>query len=677
MKNKFYTTSSVLDLEAAQHELVTAGNSADTFLAWVDACKLQFFDINDRSKQYPKNIDQVLAEYKNDLGHRLTAVETARLLQFYIDDKNDFKQTATAKKKLLVTAGPKYTKEWLADEHKPIQIRDELLHINSKDINLFHNFKLCGDQLVLIDGTDVELLNEDTLGRVYIDNRLYLKGNIADRVQFTFMNKISQYYKKLAEFLATLDPNEIVINSDDSVVETPIEDFIQTEMPTTFIKYYAIEAVYHNWVDKDKKSHKSLDHFELKRNRRIESFEDIFMYTLENWKSFKRCIQGQNDFLAWSNDSSKIAVSHWYPTEVKTMPAPWAAFLNEKMPKHLQMRLVAYLGMCMDERNTAQQYLIISDKGGTGKGVMLRALESVLPARSISSIDETALADTNEFGLAGIKIWNSHISVMEEYKSNSLQSNKAKKFIANNPMDLNVKGKNFIHWNPINHKMIVFSNAGAVIKDFANRRRAIPITFSNAYVWSKEKQEALNSTAKDFLNFCYTTYKQCPLIINGSYWVLAEEDEQKFLADSSALSNVDKDLLSKKAFSEECLKDYFQTDEYANTDDYIDFENYVNAVYEKDPNGSVLAKELVSDAEEYLADESNFNIYKDAFGAIKIHDCIEISTRSKQWWKFKEYLKSINCTDRVERKKDEGVHRVITGIKKKIGINLDDMIEVV
>ena len=100
-------------------------------------------------------------------------------------------------------------------------------------------------------------------------------------------------------------------------------------------------------------------------------------------------------------------------------------------------------------------------------------------------------------------------------------------------------------------------------------------------------------------------------------------------------------------------------------------------MYEKDPNGSVLAKELVSDAEEYLADESNFNIYKDAFGAIKIHDCIEISTRSKQWWKFKEYLKSINCTDRVERKKDEGVHRVITGIKKKIGINLDDMIEVV
>lgn len=637
--NKFYTSNSINELEIAQRELVTAGSNLESFLAWGDTCKLTFYDLNDKAKQYPKNINQVLDEYRTEFGHRLTATEACQLLQFYIDSKNDYKASQLDKKKLLVTSGPKYTKEYLEDEHKAVQIRDELLHINSKDINLFQNFKLCGDQLCLIEGTDVELLEEDKYGKVMIDNRLFIKGNIAERVQFIFMTKIGTYYKQLANFLATLDVENIVMDLDNSIVETPIEDFIQTEMPTKFMLYYRIEAVFQKWTDKDNKTRRKLDHFELIRNPKIESFDDIFDYTLENWSKFRRCIQGQTDFLAWANDPSKIAVSHWVTEEVNVLPEPWKEFLDEKMPRHLQMRLVAYLGMCIDEHNSAQQYLIISDNGGTGKGVMMRALESVMPPSAFGTLNEGDLSDKSEFGFSGTKIWNNHISVIEEYKSGTLTSNRAKMLIANNPMSLNSKNRRHVKWNPLNHKLIVFSNEGATIKDWANRRRAIPVTFTGDYEWTKEKQDALNSTAKDFLNFCYTAYKKCPLIVNGAYMVLSEEHEKRFLEGTLEIKN--KDILSKAAFSEECLKEYYRTDEYENTEDYIDYHNLFEELFVEDANGYVPAKDMQRIILDFISsDEKRYNEYSSAVGIIKKAGEYELDLHNKQYWKWTSYLKT-------------------------------------
>ena len=518
------------------------------------------------------------------------------------------------------------------------------MKINSKDINLFQNFKMCGEQLVLVDGTDTELLTEDLKGTVYIPNNLFIKGNIADRVQRTFMDKLGMYYKSFSKFLTELDVNTIDVDTVNGIVETPIEDFIQTELPTTFIKYYGVQAVYKSWNDSKGKQHKLLDHFELKRNSRIDSFDEIFNYTIENWKKFKRCIQGQNRFLAWSNDSQEIAVSHWFPEEIKEMPKPWEEFIKEKMNAHFAMRLITYLGMCMDATNTTQQYLIISDKGGTGKGVMARALESVLPKGSLAPLDENSLADSNEFGLSGIKVWNSHISLMEEYKTNNLHSNRAKKFIANNPMDLNVKGRNFVHWEPYNHKLIVFSNTGAIIKDYANRRRAIPLAFENKYVWTEEKANKLKETAKDFLNYCYTNYKKCPMLVNGNYFVLSKEDEDLFLKQQ--LTEKDEEILSKRAFNEDLLKDYFKTDEYSGTEEYCDYENVFNELFEYDKSAFLSSKTVQEKIKVYCSENKE---YLESFGLVEKKSDYEINRQSKQWWKWTEFLKSKNITNKVKK----------------------------
>lgn len=500
------------------------------------------------------------------------------------------------------------------------------------------------NNLYWLNGNDTELLTEDTRGVVTIPNKLFLKGMIADRVQKTFVIKMSMYYKAFSEFLANLDVENIDVDANNGIVETPIEDFVQLNLPTTFVKYYGVEVVYREWNDQKGKVHKALDHFEPRRNQKIESFDEIFNYTIENWKKFKNCIQGQNQFFAWSNDNSQISVSHWIPQEVKVLPQPWKEFINEKMNSHFAMRFITYLGMCIDSTNTSQQYLIISDKGGTGKGVMARALEYALPKGSIAPIDGALLADSNEFGLSGIKVWNSHISLMEEYDSNTLQSNKAKKFIANNPMDLNVKGKNFVHWEPINHKLIVFSNKGAIIKDYANRRRAIPLTFSGKYEWTPEKAKALNESAKDFLNYCYTVYKKCPLLINGSYLVLSEEDEKEYLKNN--LQEKDEEILSKRAFNEDSLKEYFKTDEYSDTEEYCDFENTFNDLFVFTKGAFVTSKEIQEKVKDYC--EKNKDVAQ-SFGCQFVKDEAIINTKSKDYWKWTEFLRSKGVENKTIR----------------------------
>ena len=668
MQPLHYSSNSISELELAQKELQTAAQSPETFDAWLGNCPLTFYDMKDKTKKFPKGVEQVRTEFGTVLGRRPTAQDMIQLLQFYIDSKNDFKNEAIKKSKIKWTKGAKYTKEYLEANSKEVELRDELLRRNSKDINLFQNFKLCGEQLILLDGNECEMLKEDLQGRVVIDNVHWLTGKIAFNVEKSFTEKIRIYYSKFSEFLTTLDIKDLDIDVDNEVIETPIEDFIQSELPTVFIHYYKVRAVYVNWFDEEGRSHKQLDHFELKRNPKIESFNGIFRWTLENWKSFKHCIQGQDKFLAWSNDASEISVSHWFPTENKKIPEPWKEFLNEKMPsKHLQWRLVTYLGMCMDAKNSSQQYLIISDKGRTGKGVMMRALEYALPKNAIKPLASNQLADANEFGLSGTKIWNSHISVMEEYSDGNMQSNKAKMLVANNPMDLNVKGRAFIHWEPINHKVIVFSNKKATIKDFANRKRAIPLTFVGSYKWTEEKQNALNETAADFLNYCYTQYKQNPLYINNAYLILSEEDENKFLKKKEL--EFDEDTLSRRAFNEECLKDYFNTDEYSDSEDYIDFDNFfIDHLEPCDLKDGVTTKELQNFIIRDIDKEPD---YFDCFGIITRGGQDILDIRSKAWYKFNSFLKEKGIYKK-KIKKPDGHCAVVYSMRIKDAKNSED-----
>lgn len=662
---KIYTTDSIDSLKTEYDAIKTVKDDKETLDELIQNSSIKFYRVEDKSKNNPMTLFMLVASMMQILGRKVVAEDILTLLDSLIKDKTEYKIKKQQESKIKRVLGPKYTREELELTYKDVELRDELFKINAMDLNLFSNFKLCGDQLVLEESGDCELLTEDMRGVVTIDNCHWIKPyGIAYRVKRNFMEKISIYYRKFMDFLDGLDVNNIEIDLENGVIETPIEDFIQTELPTSFITLYKVRAVYETWYDeKSKSQRKKLRNFDLKRNSKIEQFDDIFQYVLENWKKYKSMIYGQTEFLAWSNNPTDTAVSHWIPEEVNVMPTPWKEFLKEKMPDaHFQLRLVTFLGMCIDAENSTQQYLIISDQGGTGKGVMMRALESALPKNSISPIDQGVLSDGNEFGLAGLKIWNSHISIMEEYSNNSLTSDKAKKFIANNTMSLNVKGKSHVKWNPVNHKLIVFSNKKATIKEYANRRRAIPITFVGQYQWTEEKQQNLNSTAKDFLNYCYTVYKKNPLFTHNKYLVMSIDDEQKYLEDKSAFVDISDDSLTKRAFNEELLKDYFTTDEYTDTEDYIDYENFYNQFFvETDYDNGISAKELRHSIEEILLD-NEYRDYRDAFGfkytRIGQEVTGEINTRDQSWWKWTQFLAGIKNIKAKGVKRDNFVLKV-------------------
>lgn len=151
IKIRHKSKNTINELEVALNELKTSATNTDTFNAWLDSTTLVFFDSKDKEEKYPKNIETLLSEYKQDIGHRATAQDAQQILEFFIKEKQTYKTTKITEDHLLITNGPKYTKTALSYVRKKIELRDELFRINSLDINLFQNFKMCGEQLVLVE----------------------------------------------------------------------------------------------------------------------------------------------------------------------------------------------------------------------------------------------------------------------------------------------------------------------------------------------------------------------------------------------------------------------------------------------------------------------------------------------------------------------------------------------
>lgn len=151
IKIRHKSKNTINELEVALNELKTSSANTDTFNAWLDTTQLEFFDSKDKEQKFPKNMETLLSEYKQDIGHRATAKDAEEILEFFIKEKQQYKLTKETEQNVLITSGPKYTKTALSYIRKKVELRDELFKINSFDVNLFQNFKMCGEQLVLVE----------------------------------------------------------------------------------------------------------------------------------------------------------------------------------------------------------------------------------------------------------------------------------------------------------------------------------------------------------------------------------------------------------------------------------------------------------------------------------------------------------------------------------------------
>ena len=655
-------------------------------LAYIGTSVLEFKEKSDKSKQ-PKlwSLSEIFGIMLTNTGAYPTKDEIVEFITSFITSKTLYKVKLNNDRKDKAVYGGRHTKEYLESKIKEIELNTSLLlRPNKHDRELFNHFKQCGSSLVLVNNNEILLCIENARGEIRINPKYFLKGQIAEQVKWNFDEKIKIYYKKLQEFLVELVD---IINegNEDEQSLSPIEDYIFENLPTSISKYFniiAVEKSYETTEGKKIKKITYLDHYECKLKKEIGEFSEIFNYTLQNWTKFYGRIDGQNEFLAWTNDKLETAASY-YPlpkeNEVTVCPKHWDEFLNTKFENdnHLRMRFESYIGMILDASNRCQQYLIISDKGGTGKDFFSRILRKILPSNCFSDVDISMLNDTDRFGLSGIEVWKSHVSIIHEITENNyknLMSAKAKQFFAQNNMSLEIKNGGMVDWNPINHKTIVFSNKKISIKEPANRRRAIPITFNKKLAWSQDYEDNVVAEAEDFLKYCYHVYKTCPMVNNGQYIVLSAEDEKKYINGELELNNENWEKLSKAAFAEECLKEYYNTDEYTETDEALDiYEPICDALFDfNDPEAYITSPDMAKVVKEHIMKDKSLILY---FNAKQIGDQIELNTygNNTTWYKFINYIK--DKKDVVKKKKciDGKTFNCYVGVSLKTNNSINDI----
>lgn len=650
----------------------------DQLLAAVGTSVLEFKDKNDKSKPpHLWSLSEIFGQILTNTCKYPTKDEMIEFVSSFITAKTLFKNKLSDERREKAIYGGRHTHDYLESKVKEIELNTSLLlRPNKHDRELFNHFKQCGSSLVLINNNEILLCVENARGEIKINPKYFLKGEIAEQVKWNFDEKIKIYYKMLQSFLVELV--DIINNGDpDEQSLSPIEDFIQENLPTCISKFFNIIAIEKTYeIEEGKKTKKVtyLDHYECKIKKEIGEFSEIFNYTLQNWNKFYGRISGQNEFLAWTNDKLETAASYFELPDkdsVTVCPKTWDEFMNNKFENnnHLRMRFESYIGMILDANNHCQQYMIISDKGGTGKDFFSKILRSVLPKNCFSDVDASMFSDTDRFGLAGIEIWKSHVSIVHEltetnYKN--LMSARAKQFFAQNNMSLEIKNGGMVDWNPINHKTIVFSNKKISIKDAANRRRAIPITFNSKLEWTQELSDSMTNEAIDFLKYCYHVYKTCPMVKHDQYIVLSSEDEEKYIAGELELNNENWEKLSKAAFSEECLKDYYNTDEYTESDEALDiFEPLCDELFDfSDSESYITSNELQASVKEHIKDNTGLKLY---FGAKQIGPDLEFNVygNNTSWFKFVSYLQEKKGVSKKKKRIQDKIMNCFMGMKMK------------
>ena len=659
MKQQITSNNTARKIREAIESMNGVADDLTSLLGWAASTKIMI-KVGDREDPLSGWIGQNPNIKKDDL---------IEILEGIAESKENFQSKKKSERKILNTAGGAIVQA--AGTPNKVYLNTSLIRINEHDYALFAPIKQCGDSITVRSKESIILCTEDSKGNIHIPNKEFLKGGVGYEANEVFNKRLREYVKKTNDFLVDLLDNFDI----EEVGISPIEDFFSKDVPSSLAKIYDVVDFVTETTDKsgNKREHHN---FKLKLISKILNFDDVFQYVLDNWNKFHKCIGGQKEFLAWSNSTDVSSVSYWeLPKEEVKCPENWDKYLDLKMEPRMRSRFVWFWGACMDADNTSQQYLANSDSGGTLKSATNKIIISALPPRSVGFISDSVLSDHNEFGMSASEIYLNHISIVDEVnESANLNSARTKQLVANIEMTLQVKNRNAIQWKPINHKLIVHSNKGLVVKDYANRRRILPIYFKCITTWSQDWEDDLKSTVRQFLDYAYCYYKRCPLSVNGSYLVLCEEDEKAYLKGELDMNVGDKvwDQRSKKALTEDCLKDYYTTDDYSESDEvYEIFEPILDSYFEitNDEEDQVSITAFRRQMQVVLYEQKQYRSYFGVRGSsdLKSASDIELNPYSKdgQFWKFKKYLETKGVTKSSVRNEDGKKVRVYKGIKLK------------
>lgn len=592
-----------------------------------------------------------------------------------------FKEEAKARIKLEKVDDsinkPDYIKSY---EYEDVSLFETVLNCkpNEHDRLLYKNFIIVGEQVAYCHDDSITMINTDLKNeRLEIGLSDYSKD---DSLYDMLCKDIAPLYEKymhiLKSKLAEIDTESLELNVAEGNYSV-IEDIFLKEVPTSFRHIVKVKSCW-KYVDKNK----FLDKFIVKplksfgEMNTLEFTEFLSFLTRHFKKMTAGCLDKQDKYYNWSNDFEHKSVSTWLlPSEEEwknaSMPECWDKFLTPKASPRLMQRVYFYLGAIQDAHNYAQQALVISDAGQTGKGTLTRILQAILPKKSFGFVPNSAFDESNSFGLSNNNVYDNHIICISEYDGKSLCSNKGKAAIGGDTLTLDVKNRHSVEWNTYGTKFIITSNEGCSLKEHSYRRRFIPVTFKQSHNmkdnFTEEQINELKKEGRNFLSYCYKIYKTCPFgTKSGEYMVMCPESEHEYLK-SGKLEDDTQRLIHAYTRDDE-ISEYFYIGDYTDSEDYIEFEGMFNTLFDVTGNDSDIlesrkVKELIIEYCKANKQMALFDLKKTGI------DTYEINTRGKgtQWWKFLQYVNTTNCKYKTTT---QIINGKLTKVKNFIGIKL-------
>lgn len=577
-----------------------------------------------------------------------------------IGGKEHYVKEVTAKRIVTSTTTPDYYfKGKISDV--PIDIFDIVDgKANDKDKDLYKCFCNAGEHIVFVSNEMTKLIMQNNDGSLAFGNDLLSmsEGSLYDCICRSMQTEFTAYKNKMVALIAGVTSDDLDIEEKPTPV---IEEILLNEVPCSFRHIITVCKRYKS----DENGNVHFEGFVVKPNKKIVEHLDFDSFITALSKNFQKMTRGalkhQSEYKAFSNDLDEAAVVHWIlPSEDcwkhAVMPSKWREFFHGKAEPRILQRLFWYVGAMQDARNTAEQALIVSDGGGTGKSTFMETLFKLFPESFFGFITNNTLDDHKDFALSERKAYEHHCLVLDEYDGRSINSPVFKNLIGTKtPISMAVKNKQAIEHNFKGTKMIVLSNEVSILNTHAFRRRVIPVSFTMNHkgreAFSEKDIKELEKTGKEFLNFCFKVYKQCKCVKpNGEYYVLSPEYEKLFL-DGEELPMKD-EIVSMKAISQdEAVSEFFNVMDYEDSDISIDFQNFItdNFDFTDNPDDTLTVRQVIDVIEMKLngqfGDEDmkdTLFLFGDASSSMKINDGTfirMINPKSKCWWLFNQKMK--------------------------------------
>lgn len=605
------------------------------------------------------------------------------IIKGVISDKTEFKEDVREKR--LVAASKMDAGTRMSDKKGKETVLIELftqtpnIHFNEFDYKFFENFKVVKGGLLYKD-------SQNNVHRIFINSKggIDIRGDLFANSNDSILNELKKdIYRKYEVWckVANIAWNKMDENDRlEDVFDKGFEHKGSTYVVPTFMRYFIQpRAIYEKRYEKGS-SYSMFDHFEaIGRHGGPMVFDDQLDNLSQNWNKITKGLVGTIDkWRAFSNTDDWALNRFKLPTDWKDAELPdcWKEFFEGKAPERILNRLFFFVGACMDANNVAQQSILISDGGNTGKGTFMGMLRDMFGSDICGSFTNECLSNPR-FAVFSHSLYKHHILINTEYDGKSgTNSELFKQLTGGDTISCEIKGGDAFEFDTKGLKLMMSSNKICYTKENAIRRRLIPIKFTSNFDQTKgfSAQERLKliSCKDEFFAYCYKIYMTCPFRKStGEYLVMNPEQEKEFLQTKQLPSGEAYEKFLMKAFSEDPdICDRFKCgDATQETHLNDDFEEIYDNLFEYTTNDEdiITTECLKSTILHYIFDE-NHEQFIDTFDFVRTRDgeMTFANMKRAQNTQFIAYLEKTKGHTFNARKKINGENKyVVTNIKLK------------